>query len=251
MGFLGRKSEHAQQVRRLEIENQQLHDEIYKLRSELESMRMASKPQNNKQQQAGQLKTLMEIENINLKLGLQDIQYNLANTVETARETVAEIDIMIKELEEYTRDTIQHEPAQTESIANIIHQHTSNVAAISDDVFMTLAKVDHLLWKANTYLSISNKEPAVNFVDHHNCRLGKWYYQGNGKQFFSSSSSYSELELPHAMVHNATKSVFTELEQEEIDYTAVAHSIEDMEQASHTVFEILDRISKDKKPDNQ
>jgi hypothetical protein len=49
------------------------------------------------------------------------------------------------------------------------------------NVFMSLAKLDHVLWKVNTYLSVSKGEPAFDFVDHHNCRLGKWYYEGEGK----------------------------------------------------------------------
>jgi methyl-accepting chemotaxis protein len=59
---------------------------------------------------------------------------------------------------------------------------------MADSSFMSLAKLDHVLWKVNTYLSINLREPAIEFVDHHNCRLGKWYYEGDGKGFFSSSS---------------------------------------------------------------
>lgn len=46
------------------------------------------------------------------------------------------------------------------------------------------------------------------FVDHHNCRLGKWYEQGDGKQIFSSPPSFRHMEHPHSEVHNNTMRIF-------------------------------------------
>ena len=79
----------------------------------------------------------------------------------------------------------------------------------ADRVFMSLAKLDHVLWKVNTYYSAATKEEQFKFVDHHSCRLGKWYYEGDGKDNFSKTSSYSKLEKPHAVVHNGTNKVFS------------------------------------------
>jgi hypothetical protein len=31
--------------------------------------------------------------------------------------------------------------------------------------------------------------------------MGKWYYEGDGKLYFSSSPSYKEMERPHTKVH--------------------------------------------------
>ena len=43
------------------------------------------------------------------------------------------------------------------------------IFATNDEVFMSLAKLDHILWKVNTYLSIIEGKPIFEFVDHHNC----------------------------------------------------------------------------------
>jgi predicted nucleic acid-binding Zn-ribbon protein len=117
----------------------------------------------------------------------------------------------------------------------------SDINATTDSVFMGLAKLDHLLWKVNTYLSINQGEPAFDFVDHHNCRLGKWYYEGEGHEFFSSSSSYRGMERPHEIVHETTREIFNLL-QGERDYQALMRSLKTMEEHSMEVFRKLDEI---------
>jgi methyl-accepting chemotaxis protein len=114
---------------------------------------------------------------------------------------------------------------------------------ITDRVFMSLAKLDHVIWKVNTYLSVAHREPAFKFVDHKNCRLGKWYNDGFGKRYFSKTPSYSKLDRPHAIVHNGTHHVFDVIEAEgELDYDKLLGSFKEMEDASKDVFSLLDQI---------
>jgi methyl-accepting chemotaxis protein len=121
------------------------------------------------------------------------------------------------------------------------------ISANTDNVFMSLAKLDHVLWKVNTYLSVNKGEPAFDFVDHHNCRLGKWYYEGEGKEFFSCSNHYGSLEYPHSVVHEGTKDVFDLLERDQqLDYTTLMEALRVMEESSGEVFAALDRIKLDK-----
>ncbi len=121
----------------------------------------------------------------------------------------------------------------------------SDVSVMADSVFMSLAKLDHIIWKVNTYLSINKREPAFQFVDHHNCRLGKWYYEGDGKQFFSRSRFYTALERPHAGVHNGTHEVFDIISRQPLDYNALLQVLREMEQSSSGVFSGLDDIRSD------
>ncbi len=121
------------------------------------------------------------------------------------------------------------------------------ISETTDNVFVSLAKLDHVLWKVNTYLSVNKGEPAFNFVDHHNCRLGKWYYEGEGKEFFSQSSHYGAMEHPHSLVHNGTKIIFDKISSsEQLDYSDMLDSFEVMEESSHKVFDALDQIKLDK-----
>ena len=121
----------------------------------------------------------------------------------------------------------------------------ADVGRMADDIFVSLAKLDHVIWKVNTYLSIHQNKPVFDFVDHHNCRLGKWYYQGEGKQFFANSAHYSKLEAPHARVHTGTRNVFALLGHEDIDARELMAAVNEMEAASRDVFAGLDRIRRD------
>jgi len=109
-------------------------------------------------------------------------------------------------------------------------------------VFMSLAKLDHILWKVNTYFSALTKEEQFKFVDHHNCRLGKWYYEGEGKENFSGCSEYKALESPHATVHNGTHKVFELMVEEEVNIKALLKAFQEMETGSDNVFKSLDDI---------
>ncbi len=116
----------------------------------------------------------------------------------------------------------------------------------TDRVFMSLAKLDHILWKVNTYYSAVTKKEQFKFVDHHNCRLGKWYYEGDGKANFAKTASYSKLETPHAIVHNGTHKVFELMVEENVDIQALSKAFEEIETGSDAVFKTLDNILHDK-----
>ncbi len=116
----------------------------------------------------------------------------------------------------------------------------------NDRIFMSLAKLDHILWKVNTYYSAVTKEEQFKFVDHHNCRLGKWYYEGDGKESFSHTSHYSKLESSHATVHNGTHKVFDLMVHENVDLRQMVSAFEEMEKGSTEVFATLDQILHDK-----
>ena len=120
------------------------------------------------------------------------------------------------------------------------------IGFINDRIFMSLAKLDHVLWKVNTYYSAVTKEEQFKFVDHHNCRLGKWYYEGVGKENFSNTSHYSNLEAPHAIVHNGTHKVFDLMVEEKVDIASLKAAFDEMESGSDEVFKILDQILHDK-----
>lgn len=121
----------------------------------------------------------------------------------------------------------------------------SRVFGTNDQIFMSLAKLDHVIWKVNTYLSILTQTEVFQFVDHHNCRLGKWYEQGDGAQSFSRTPSYRKLELPHSIVHNGTRKIFDYIKNQE-NMSKIQKAVDEMESGSNGVFELLDKMLKEK-----
>jgi hypothetical protein len=116
------------------------------------------------------------------------------------------------------------------------NQHTN------DCIFMTLAKIDHIIWKVNTYLSGITAKEQFSFVSHHDCRLGQWYAKGDGFEFFKDTPSFKKLDYPHATVHNATHKIFDEIKNGEPDYDKLMIGFQEMEKGSDGVFETLDQI---------
>ena len=69
--------------------------------------------------------------------------------------------------------------------------------------FVEVAKVDHLVFKFRIYLGLFGLEDVQpeKVSTHTDCRLGQWYYDGEGKASFSKVPGFREIEHPHVDVH--------------------------------------------------
>jgi len=118
------------------------------------------------------------------------------------------------------------------------------VQSIEKSSFITLAKIDHILFKSNAYNSIYSRSAVGEFGDHHNCRLGLWYEKGKGKEQFGTTQKYKMLTPPHAEVHSYAQNIMklfdntpeNLLERRE----EILESFIKMEHASKELFEVLD-----------
>ncbi len=161
-------------------------------------------------------------------LQMSDKSEEMSNYIEKSNELVINFDDSLREEMSAIRNTF------------------SELGNSTDRVFMSLAKLDHVIWKVNTYLSSSTKQEAFKFVDHHNCRLGKWYYEGEGHEYFRHTPSFKDLEGPHSIVHNGTHKVFDEIAKEKMDLITLIAAFKEMEEGSDQVFALLDKILKEK-----
>ena len=173
-----------------------------------------------------------------INIALQTMKQDVGSMTEKA-------DTMRKEIVDANEATRSfYEKFETD--INMIRSNFKNLKFVSDRNFMSLAKLDHIIWKVNTYLSVGQRKEAFAFVDHHNCRLGKWYETGDGKEFFSNTRSYAELVGPHKTVHNGTKGVFDLIKSEPLDFDALKRAFDEMERGSDKIFEILDKMLHEK-----
>jgi len=120
-------------------------------------------------------------------------------------------------------------------------EHAISASALRS--FTELAKMDHLIFKFEIYkvfMGISEKT-ADNFASHQTCRLGKWYYEGEGKDCFSRLDGYREMEAPHADVHKHGREAVVQCLAG--DYSRGIESIGAMELASSTVLGCLERMA--------
>lgn len=146
-----------------------------------------------------------------------------------------------------SNDAIGHFSNNMEYNVSMMKKTFNSISHTAERIFMSLGKLDHVIWKVNTYLSAATHKEQFSFVDHHNCRLGKWYEKGEGAEFFKKTASYASLESPHSIVHNATHKIFDLLKTEGIGSEKLLPVFEEMERASDVVFTTLDHMFQEKK----
>lgn len=130
-----------------------------------------------------------------------------------------------------------------ENLLGIARTLEGSIAASSLRSFIEVAKVDHLIFKFEVYkifMGISNIQ-ASDYASHTGCRLGKWYYEGEGKECFSRLSGYKEVEQPHISVHRHGREAIELFYAGDLEQAADA--LEKMESASMQVLQELDRIA--------
>lgn len=117
------------------------------------------------------------------------------------------------------------------------------IAASALRSFVETAKVDHLIFKFEIYkvfMGLSPKTPS-DFSSHTSCRLGKWYYEGDGKECFSKLDGYKEIETPHMAVHQHGVNAITHFYAGELSQGMA--QIHLMEKASFKVLEELEHMA--------
>jgi len=128
-------------------------------------------------------------------------------------------------------------------LLDISHTMEGVIAASALRSFVEVAKVDHLVYKFEIYrvfMRISDKGVG-DFADHHHCRLGKWYYEGEGRDCYSALAGYREMEEPHQRFHASGLAAVRHFGN--ADYASGFAAIAAMEAASMEVLANLDRIA--------
>ena len=136
----------------------------------------------------------------------------------------------------------------TESMEGVIELSKRMEGAIASSALTTfteLAKIDHLVYKFEIYkvfMGLSDKK-ADDFASHKTCRLGRWYYEGDGKAYFSRLEGYAAMDTPHQRVHQAGREAVARVLGG--DFSAGAVMLGEMERASADVLECLSRMAAD------
>lgn len=158
---------------------------------------------------------------------------------ELASESSQSIESFHNTLQNFNKDALS-----TTKQANIIENTT----------FITLAKIDHIMYKSNTFISVINgKISQWKASNHHECRLGQWYYNGVGKERFSHLKHFKALASPHETVHNyARKNLkFIEDGDHSIEHRQeIISNFIEMEKASDELFHHMDELIKESETEN-
>ncbi|MBK9445968.1 MAG: CZB domain-containing protein [Betaproteobacteria bacterium] len=133
--------------------------------------------------------------------------------------------------------------ASMEGITALTKQMEMAIATSALRSFVELAKMDHLIFKFDVYqviMGLAEKRPEE-LSDHSGCRLGKWYYEGEGKACFSQLDGYRNMEEPHAQVHRHGRDALSAFQSG--NFASSVDAIARMEQASQGVLDCLERMA--------
>lgn len=175
-----------------------------------------------------------------ISITLQSLQQE-ANDIQGNSERIGEIAIKS-----------QSNIYEFETVLNEFSENANNSAKagklINDSLFTTLVKVDHIIYKDRAYTAImhQNEKVAEACLDHHDCRLGDWYYNGIGKELFAHTTAYKMLESPHMMVHTkvletlkcVTKTDCFDIKNKDI----IVKNMTVVEENSSILFDLLEKM---------
>jgi methyl-accepting chemotaxis protein len=108
-------------------------------------------------------------------------------------------------VEKYTNESSQKLGEFTQTLNKLIdnaRQTKRKNEDITHELFVSLAKIDHIIFKADGYLAIFRDDKNKELSNSANCRFGKWY-ANEGKKMFSQYPIFGKLKAPHEGVHQS------------------------------------------------
>ncbi len=192
----------------------------------------------------------------------------LANKTENATTDIGKVVDTIHEQSEGVKDDME---SISDLVGNLngqsrgINEMFANVNAcaldtstatekISNRLFCNLAKLDHIIFINKLYDYIDSRgEMEYAPADHHNCRLGKWYDTGVGRQEYSAMPSFKKLEQPHKIVHSYAVELANfglkgrEMDRETCSY--IKMKMLEIRKASESIFAIMESLIAEKDAD--
>ncbi len=146
-----------------------------------------------------------------------------------------------------TKDVVDASAEINRTIGVVIEAAQSMYGVIektSRSGFMQTVKLDHIMWKTDIYRNVfgfSGKSPSE-LSSHLLCRLGKWYYEGDGRAQLSSDQAFRRIEEPHKALHEAG---FKALQAKaDGQLTILMTELKRMEEASDTTLNLLTALER-------
>jgi hypothetical protein len=153
---------------------------------------------------------------------------------------------------------------QMMDLANKSKEFSSNVSGVMDSMkhlltlskkmegaisaaalrsFVEVSKIDHILYKFEIYKVFmgNSGRTAESFSSHADCRLGKWYFEGEGRECFSKLNGYVAIAKPHQEFHQLGREAVNAFRAG--NAFAGMKYVENLEAASMEVLSGLEKIA--------
>lgn len=165
--------------------------------------------------------------------------------VDTINRETSAADQRINGMANKTHDLADCSDTITNTVNGALHK-ARNMYELLDTVtrenFLQTVKLDHVVWKNNVYSQFIG-HTHEHLTDHQSCRLGNWYYRGEGKSRYGHMRSFTQMEQPHRQVHEFGLEAMRL--KEAGNESAAIEKLHAMERASQQVIQAIDSLSRE------
>lgn len=181
---------------------------------------------------------------------------------ERTQKATQEINITITSLQQETND-ISDNAEKMNAIANYSEDLIDNFAAalknfnedakktahdshfIQNQLYMSLTKIDHIIFKSNAYSSVISDHLIADFKKDSECVFGQWY-KSEGYNNFGTTKAFKEIEKFHKDIHDLVlknlEYVQKNVHLHEDIVPVVIQNFTNMEDSSARLFELLNEM---------
>lgn len=178
----------------------------------------------------------------------QKATHEITMTIHSLNEDTADITSHAKNMSDISDDAVH----QVENFSQTLERFNEDANKTSKDsffiqnqLFSSLAKIDHILYKHEAYSAVINDTIKQKFVDHTECKFGQWYYT-SGAEYFAKTEAYKQIDGYHHLVHSLVienmKYVHNNVHNNKENIPIVVENFVKIEDASLKLFDALDKM---------
>ncbi len=192
----------------------------------------------------------------------QSILTEIVDAVKDSSEQVTQITVAVNEQTTATEDIAANIHKISDS-ARAISNHGQNLLSginktsgiitdlnsslghfqfdLKPGTLLELTKADHRFWVQRLYKMVYGDERIQpdEMADHHQCRLGKWYF-GPGQDVCGTYGEFSSLDRPHKQLHEKARLCIEQFNRGDVHAAEIL--LGDIEEISHEVVGLLDQL---------
>jgi len=151
----------------------------------------------------------------------------------------------VSELATSSSDEIQSFEETFSNFYETAQASAKSANLIQNRLFVTLAKIDHIIFKSHAYSTVLDEHKGESFESAETCRLGVWVGSEEAKRF-SHTKSFTKLHAPHKIVHERVHANMHYVEDgtsfDGKNPDVIVANFEKMESASKELFATLDAM---------
>jgi methyl-accepting chemotaxis protein len=178
----------------------------------------------------------------------QSATHEIAITIHSLNEDTDDIATNAKKMSEISEDAVKKVENFSKTLSRFnedANKTSKDSFFIQNQLFVSLAKIDHILFKHEAYSSVLNDAVKQTFVDHTQCKFGEWYYS-DGSKYFSTTDGFKQIDTYHHIVHQYVivnmKYVEEKIHNRKEMIPIIVENFVKIEDASTKLFESLDQM---------